>query len=227
MNKLTEFKKGAHLQSKSVNLPGKHINLKLTLLFDLDETLAHSKEVKFVDGSTRYEILIRPHAKAVLKHLKKKYEIGLFTSSSKTYADDIIEVIDQSDTLFDFKLYNQDCIEISEGVFVKDLRILSKRELEAWFIVDNNLYCYGLQLGQGIPIIPYTGDQEDIELLKLQSYLDFLADWDSPLIYNNRYFGHDILLQQIQDSLSNLPNLMLERIVEMAVGNENNNATVK
>ena len=38
-------------------------------------------------------------------------------------------------------------------------------------LVDNAAYSYGLQLGNGIPIIPYYDNKDDTELKSLMGYL--------------------------------------------------------
>ena len=48
-------------------------------------------------------------------------------------------------------------------MFVKDLRVLN-RELSKLILVDNAAYSYGYQLSNGIPIIPFFDDKQDIEL---------------------------------------------------------------
>lgn len=71
---------------------------KMTLVFDLDETLVHSQvmnwnteekemgwgkaiEVTTDLGEYRINLKIRPHAQEVLKRLKEKFELGIFTAS--------------------------------------------------------------------------------------------------------------------------------------------------
>ena len=54
---------------------------------------------------------------------------------------------------------------------MKDLRIIRNRKLENIIIVDNSLYCFGFQLANGIPILPYYDDPEDEELLELELFL--------------------------------------------------------
>lgn len=211
-----------------VELPPKK-SKKLTILFDLDETLAHCKmaDKEGEERESEVEVSIRPYTYQVLKDLKTLFEIGLFTSSAKSYADTVISRFDPRDELFDFRLYKDSCSDIGDGVYVKDLRALPGRPPDSIFLVDNNFYCYALQLTQGIPIIPFVGDSSDTELLKLSFYLKFLANCDEPFSFNTRYFGHDILLQQIKDSLTNLPNLMLERILEVALGMNSQGSTIR
>jgi len=56
-------------------------------------------------------------------------------------------------------------------VFVKDLRVLKNRELRNLVIVDNAAYAFGLQLENGIPILPFFSDQNDKELPALAELL--------------------------------------------------------
>ena len=222
VNKIAKFVSPKYLEGFS-NFPVIPLasDKKSTLLFDLDETLAHcslSNKHSEVSENCGVVVSIRPHAYEVLKDLKQYFEIGLFTSSNKSYADTVVSHFDPHDELFDFRLYKDCCLDIGDSISIKDIRVLRGREIKNIFLVDNNLYCYGLQLTQGIPIVPFMGDASDTELLKLQCYLKILAKSVEPSIFNTKYFGHDILLQQISDSLNNLPNLMLERILEVALG---------
>ena len=193
---------------------------RLTLLFDLDETLAHSQQVssqKSVSFSpcTKGSVTIRPFAFEVISELKHHFEVGLFTSSTKEYADGIIKTFDSHDQLFDFRLYRDSCVDIGGGLVAKDLRVIKDRDAQSLFIVDNNTFCFGFQLNQGIPIMPFTGDAKDKELVYLLKYLRLLATVSEPSRFNCRYFGHD-LLQTHSDNVSILPRLMLERIVEVS-----------
>lgn len=38
-------------------------------------------------------------------------------------------------------------------------------------IVDNSLYCFGYQIANGIPILPFYDDEDDEELLDLNNFL--------------------------------------------------------
>ena len=60
---------------------------------------------------------------------------------------------------------------------MKDLRVLG-RKLENVILVDNAPYSYMMQLGNGVPIIPYYRGKDDSELLALEDYLMRLKDID-------------------------------------------------
>lgn len=219
INKLSQYTGESHLKDRMVDFPDRSCK-KITLMFDLDETLAHCKipTPADADSTQEVEIMIRPYAFSVLDELKADFDIGLFTSAAQSYADQVIRQLDPNDQLFSIKLYKGSCLDIGDSVCIKDLRVIRNRDPGSVFLIDNNLYCYGLQLTQGIPITPYTGGRSDVELLKLRAYLRVLSLSKDPASYNTRYFGHDILLHQIKNSLQNLPNLMLERIMEVAIG---------
>jgi Dullard-like phosphatase family protein len=193
---------------------------RMTLLFDLDETLAHCQQVACTKAASsspcpKSGVTIRPFVFEVISELKRYFEVGLFTSSTKEYADAIIKIFDSDDQLFDFRLYRDSCVDIGGGLVAKDLRVIKDRDAQSLFIVDNNTFCFGFQLNQGIPILPFTGDAKDKELIYLLKYLKFLAAVSEPSRFNCRYFGHD-LLQSHSDNISILPRLMLERIVEIS-----------
>ena len=57
------------------------------------------------------------------------------------------------------------------GYFIKDLRIFANRDLKNLVIIDNLAVSFGFQLTNGIPILEWTGDQKDEELLYLSHFL--------------------------------------------------------
>lgn len=58
---------------------------------------------------------------------------------------------------------------------IKDLRVISNRQLENLLIVDNCVGGFANQIENGIPIIPFEGDPTDTELPVLKEYLLNLA----------------------------------------------------
>jgi CTD small phosphatase-like protein 2 len=51
------------------------------------------------------------------------------------------------------------------------LRIIKNRDLSDIIIVDNLVHSFGLQLDNGIPILDFTGNKHDRELLGLEKIL--------------------------------------------------------
>ena len=99
------------------------------------------------------------------------YEIVIFTASSKDYAEEIIKKLDPNNEYIDFILSREDCMVTRNGFYLKDLRILKDRKLTDMIIVDNLAHSFGFQVDNGIPILEWTGNQNDQELLHLQELL--------------------------------------------------------
>lgn len=54
----------------------------------------------------------------------------MFTASYKEYADKILSYIDPKANLFSYRFYRENCLELEEGLLVKDLRVIEGRKLE-------------------------------------------------------------------------------------------------
>ena len=62
-------------------------------------------------------------------------------------------------------------------MYLKDLRILKDRDLKDLILVDNAAYSFGLQIDNGIPIIPFYENKKDRELKEVADFiLDYLND---------------------------------------------------
>ena len=84
-------------------------------------------------------------------------QLVVWTASSKSYADAIIDLLDADGELFSHRLYRESCSKIG-AVYVKDLRRLG-RPMNAVVLVDNYVYSFGMTLDNGVPIAPWTGDE--------------------------------------------------------------------
>lgn len=61
------------------------------------------------------------------------------------------------------------------GMFIKDLWVIQNWEQSSIIIVDNSACCFGLNIDNGIPIIPFYDNMLDTELLELEDYLVYLS----------------------------------------------------
>jgi CTD small phosphatase-like protein 2 len=138
--------------------------------------------------------------KESLENLSKYFEIIIFTASHQGYADRVIDILDPQGDLVSHRLFRNHCFQSKQGVYVKDLRIIN-RKMEDMILVDNALYSYGLQLANGVPIIPFYNCKEDAELLILSEYLMSLRDEPDVREINNSVFRYDCLLEA--DNLTN------------------------
>jgi len=158
-----------------------------TIIFDLDETLAHCsiKNVHLSDYQitivqengmeTLIGVNIRPHTISCLTELSKYFELIVFTASHRNYADRVIDIFDPSRTLFSHRLFRDSCIQINKGLYIKDLRILN-RDLSKVLLVDNFILSFAFQLDNGVPIIPFYNSKADMVLLGLKEYLLSLCE---------------------------------------------------
>lgn len=173
---------------KKVYLPPKKNKHLKTLILDLDETLVHCTEnlkkpfdfktpIRFTGGEIiEFGVSIRPNALNFLKLLSKFFEIVIFTASHSCYANSILNLLDPYHEYITFRLFRESCIEIEEGIFVKDLRIFGNRNLDELMIVDNACYSYAFQIHNGIPIVPYFFGRGDNQLLELSGFLISLVN---------------------------------------------------
>ena len=142
----------------------------------MDETLIHTDEtsqsfsvkLKFPIDSKQFieaGVQIRPFCVEFLKELAKFAEIIIFTASSSSYADVILNYLDPDKKLFSYRLYREHCT-LEKGFYIKDLRVVN-RNLSDVVIVDNSAFSFLLQPENGLPIIPFYHYSKDRELLSL------------------------------------------------------------
>jgi CTD small phosphatase-like protein 2 len=72
----------------------------------------------------------------------------------------VLDYLDPFNEYIHHRLYREHCHLTSDGVYVKDLRIIS-RDLSQVLLVDNAAYSYAYQLDNAIPIIPYYKGKND------------------------------------------------------------------
>lgn len=137
-----------------------------TLVLDLDETLGHYHQGKF---------LKRPWVNEFLIEMDKYYELVLFTASGREYADWAMDSIDPTGLVM-LRLYREHTLENE----IKNLEQLG-RDLNKTIIIDNFSKSFQRQPENGIEIKSWLGDENDRELLKLRMPLSQL-----PLVRNKK-----------------------------------------
>ena len=188
---------------------------KKVVLLDLDETLIHGdfqeeylndidhpydKIIKFTSLDEQEEvsvgIFIRNGVQKFLEEISKIFDIGIFTASSKDYADAVINYLDPNNEFIKFRLYRNSCIKVN-NISIKDLRIIGV-DLKNIVLIDNNMYSFANQLGNGILINSFYYDKNDYDLFSVMSYLlTYIAPTDDDVRKINEMFFHfeDILKQ--------------------------------
>lgn len=99
------------------------------------------------------------------------YEVFIFTSSAKSYAQKIVDFLDPKKKYFDGILTREDCFRAKNGKFMKDLRIIKNRDLKNIILVDDSISPFSFQINNWIPIIKWEKNKDDEELKFLFQYL--------------------------------------------------------
>ena len=147
---------------------------------------------KIEDEKKKYKvgIFVRKGAKQFLAEVSKYFEVGIFTASVKEYADAVINYLDPKKNMIKFRLYRNNCININDRIFVKDLRIIKGIDLKDILLIDNSMYSFSAQLTNGILINSFYNDKNDIELFNVLGYLlNFLLKVDDVRIINEQFFN--------------------------------------
>ena len=107
-----------------IDLPFTKPGIRKTIIFDLDETLAHcvrqENPARTPDVYLNITVMtgkvlkagfnVRPFTKECLELVNKYFEVIVFTASHKWYADVILDYIDPEKKLIQHRLYRDHCI---------------------------------------------------------------------------------------------------------------------
>ena len=141
---------------------------KFCLVLDIDETISHSLKLSF-----GFYFLVRPGALDFLKEVSKYYEIIIFTSSPKSYADKILNKIDINGNLITHRLYRNHVI-YENGKSVKKLNMIG-RDLTKTIFIDNLRSNAKYNLNNLCSITSWISDIFDDRLIKLKNKLVYIA----------------------------------------------------
>jgi Dullard-like phosphatase family protein len=194
--------------------------IRKTIIFDLDETLIHCNEDQLGPSDLRVPVIfptgekimaginIRPHSKEVLEELANHFEVVIFTASHSCYANPVVDFFDDK-KIISARLFRENCSQVGETVYTKDLSIIRNRDLKNVVLVDNMVYSFILNLGNGIPIIPYYNNKRDTELLKLRDFLMELKHVDDVRPFVAKYFEWETFQTHAHE-----PEMLYKRLFE-------------
>ena len=168
----------------------KPLQKKFSLVLDLDETLIALK----INPNEENKGLLkfRPGLDSFLLKVKQYYEIIVFTSATKEYADPIEDAIEQNIKYFDERLYRDHTI-VCENDFVKDISRIG-RPLDKILIVDNMPQNFRLQKENGIFIKAFWGeDIYDTALFSLGDILEKIYNQFNDVRKGIHYYKDEIL----------------------------------
>ncbi|KAG7282807.1 hypothetical protein CRUP_012196 [Coryphaenoides rupestris] len=108
-------------------------------------------------------VVLRPYVREFLQAMAKVYEMFVYTSAKKGYAEKLLDILDPQKKLFRHRLYQEHCTCVL-GHYIKDLAVL-ERDL-------------GKTLMNTVPIKSWSGEQSDRELQRLVQYMEKLSSAD-------------------------------------------------
>ncbi|CAD8048385.1 unnamed protein product [Paramecium primaurelia] len=196
------------IEKKKISLNRNNPSILNTIFLDLDETLVHAslqKDISQVkinqindDGSeTEIGINIRPYTQYFLQELSQFYTVYIYTASSQQYASAIINYLDPKRQYISGILNRTNCMETKNGFFIKDLRIITDLDLNKTLFVDNLVHSFGLQIDNGIPILEWNDNMDDLELKYLLEYLVDASEQPNLREFNVAHMQLDQLMDYI------------------------------
>ena len=142
-------------------------NKKYTLVLDLDETLVF---VKFLNDKEKGILHFRPYLFDFLNCLLPFYELISFTTATRSYADSILNSIEENKKYFSYKFYREHAI-IQGNNLIKDISRLG-RDMSKILLIDNMSLNFQHNKENGILIYPfYNENYMDTSLIELKKIL--------------------------------------------------------
>jgi CTD small phosphatase-like protein 2 len=137
---------------------------------------------------------VRPYLDKFVKNLEPFYEFIIFTASNRAYAETVIENLPCLSPYVKTILSRENCLESKNGFIVKDLRVIGNRDLHEVIVLDNIAYSFGFQIANGIPILSWTGNEDDEELLHWSEYLKVAAQTEDVRTFNQYHLKLESLI---------------------------------
>lgn len=91
----------------------------------------------------------------------------------------------------------------SDFIYVKDLRVIQNVSLRDMIIIDNSVLSFAFQLDNGIPILPYYDNKDDVELKFLTNYLNGIADYPDLRKENKKLIKLEYFLNKAKEEGDN------------------------
>ena len=119
--------------------------------------------------------------------LTRFFNIFVFTRECKSLAVQIVKRLDPESIIFSGILSQKKCFRTNIGHFLKDLRIISDKGMGDLIVIDSEAFSFGYQIDNGIPLMPWDGDETDSELLYLTGYLIKMHKCEDVRIINRNH----------------------------------------
>jgi RNA polymerase II subunit A small phosphatase-like protein len=160
---------------------------RLLVILDLDETLVHVPDRPLprrpdftVLGQAGY---CRPHLDTFLGELRGRYDLALWTTARRDYAEEILSVIVPWRSELAFVWTREQCsLHLDEATghrgSIKDMRQVRGAgfDLARVVMVDDSPEKHPESVANLIPIAPFSGDHPDAELPAVAAFIHSLAE---------------------------------------------------
>ena len=158
----------------------------MLLILDIDETLIFASEGAIDRSSdfqfSNFSVWKRPFLDEFLQHCFERFSVAIWTSSTKNYAQEIVDnILDRGQEL-EFLWTRERCTprvfsELQKFEYLKDLGKIKRKgyDLKQTIMVDNTSGKLIRNYGNLVRIDDFVGDQNDRELKRLRNYLNDLA----------------------------------------------------
>lgn len=157
------------------------------LILDLDETLVYATEKRLARLEDfrveTYFLYRRPNLDHFIEFLFKYFKVAVWTSSSESYADGVVQNVFQQPERLHFVWARERCTYRIDGLtgkdyWIKDIKKVKRLgfSLDSILIIDDSAEKISRSYGNHICVTPFEGDPTDNELAILQSYLLWLKD---------------------------------------------------
>jgi TFIIF-interacting CTD phosphatase-like protein len=178
-----------------------HDRQRQLLILDLDETLIHAKAVEERHELPppdiqlpAYHIWRRPYLAAFIETLTGWFDIAVWTSSNKAYAEVVVPHLFPDPQQLRFVWTRMHCTQYIHPVYQhfswrKNLDKVKRRfqiPLERVLMLDDSPEKLDRHYGNLLPILPFEGDMHDTELRDILPYLDWIRTMPNVRILEKR-----------------------------------------
>lgn len=157
------------------------------LILDLDETLIYATEESLERKSDfrvgQYFVYKRPFVETFLRFCFENYEVAVWTTATKSYAEEIFKVILKTEYKLQFLWTRERCTlsfdeDEREHFFVKRMYKIRRHgyKLESVIVVDDSPNVWQDSYGNLVRVSKFEGDERDDELKVLPFYLKKLLE---------------------------------------------------
>jgi carboxy-terminal domain RNA polymerase II polypeptide A small phosphatase len=156
------------------------------VVFDLDETLVHATKEPLAYRHdfevAPYLIYVRPFAAELIEFCANQFDLAVWSSSSQVYVEKVTAELFGTRYPTKFSWAVQKCVQKVDArtngyVYIKDLRKVQKHgySVDEILMIDDSPEKLQRQPGRHLHIAPFTGNENDRELLSMVSRLETIC----------------------------------------------------